>query len=384
MDIFTEENLKALADVHETAVSIYMPTFTKGAGLQQNPVRYRNLIADAENQLVLMGLRPTEAADFMLPAKRLQNDGAFWKNMSDGLAVFISKSFFQTYRLPQAFHPHSIASYQFQLKPILTMLSGDTRFYVLILNIKGPQFFECSRFSIKRIDPKLLPGGLDETLGFDTQEKNVQFSSKPAIIGNNPTTVFGYGRQTDKTKVNIANYFHRINDAVVKILGPSNAPLITAGLEYHNPIYHEANTYHNLLPESIQSNLEDAAEAGILHMAWPIVQPHFQETERKTIAFFQQLKGKNSTVATDDLLTIVQGAVNGRIETLFIADGRTHKWGCVNGSGQTIEMHEQLQPGDEDLLDFAAVNTILKGGSVYVLKQEQVQELAEAAAILRF
>lgn len=384
MELFTEDNLKKLAEQRGTSVSIYMPTFRAGADLQQNPIRYKNLIGEAEEQLVSLGYRPTDAADFLDPARRILQNGAFWKNMSDGLAVFVSGDILETYRLPYSFNQMAVGGYQFHLKPILGMLSGNTRFYVLVLSMNGPRLYEGSRFSLNRIQSDLLPGSLVDTLGFDNAEKQVQFASKPAITGDNPTTVFGYGRQTDKTKVNLLNYFHRVDDAVSKILANSYAPLITAGLEYHNPIYREANSYPYLIRESIQSNLEEASETDIHSHAWPVILPHLQETEDKAFSYFEQLRGEHSPVVTEDLKTIVQGALHGRIETLFIADGQTHRWGKFDAENQALILHEGKKPGDEDLLENAAINTYFKKGTVYVLKPEQIPASSEAAAILRY
>ena len=71
---------------------------------------------------------------------------------------------------------------------------------------------------LSQVESEKIPKSIDETLGFDTMEKDVQFASKPAVVGGNASTVFGYGRQTDKHKVNILNYFHRVNEAIADIL----------------------------------------------------------------------------------------------------------------------------------------------------------------------
>ncbi len=384
VDLFTEENLRQLADVQGRCVTIYMPTFRTGSDTQQNPIRYKNLVGEAEVQLVNMGLRHTDAAEFIYPARRLLTNGNFWMHMSDGLAVFLSENFLQVFRVPYSFNQLSLATDRFHFKPILGMLSGKTLFYVLTLNMSGPKLYAGNRFSIRRIHSDLLPKSMVETLGFDNKEKNTQFYSKPSGMGGNPPTVFGYGNQTDKTKQDLIHYFTTINNAVTKILADSNAPLITAGIDYHNPLYRGENSYPHLLEECIEKNLENAEESEIHRLAWPVVLPHFQKGEKKTFSFFEQLKGEHSPVATEDLKTIVQGSVNGRIETLFIADGSTHKWGFFEPSSQDITVHEQKEPGDEDLLETAAINTILKGGTVFVLKPEQIPATKEAAAVLRF
>lgn len=49
-----------------------------------------------------------------------------------------------------------------------------------------------------------------------------------------------------------------------------------------------------------------------------------------------------------------------------------------------VNLHPEPEPDDEDLLDFAAVYTLLNGGTVYALAPEDLPTSAPAAAIFRF
>jgi hypothetical protein len=80
---------------------------------------------------------------------------------------------------------------------------------------------------------------------------------------------------------------------------------------------------------------------------------------------------------------IVPAASDGRIETLFIAAGAQH-WGVFNLDSNEIELHAQMQPGDESLLDLAAVQSYLKGGIVYAVEPDKVPGGTTAAAVLRY
>ena len=80
---------------------------------------------------------------------------------------------------------------------------------------------------------------------------------------------------------------------------------------------------------------------------------------------------------------IVPAASDGRIETLFIAAGVQH-WGIFNPDTNEIDLHDQMESGDESLLDLAAVQTYLKGGTVYAVEPELVPGGTSAAAVLRY
>lgn len=385
MDIFTETDLNQIASIRNNhCISIFMPTFRTGTGLQQNPIRYKNLIGSAEEQLVSSGLKVTEASIILKSAKDLLKNDAFWHHPADGLVAFIAPGMMKIYRLPESFPQLAVVGNRFHLKPLISMLVGNTRFFILDLNVAGVRLFMGSRFMLTRIFSDKLPPGLDETLGFDTKEKDVQFSSKPAVVGENPSTVFGYGRQTDKRKVNILNYFHRVNDAIMEIFLNSNAPLVLAGVEYLHPIYRDANTYPYLIENGLPLDIQYLSEQQIHQKSWPLVEHLFNEIQSRDARYYKKLYGDHSPIAVNDLQTIVQGAHNGRINTLFITDGATRIWGKFIESEQKIDIHSSEIPGDEDLLDKAAIDTMLKGGTVYILEQQDMPDTTVAAAILRY
>jgi hypothetical protein len=47
-------------------------------------------------------------------------------------------------------------------------------------------------------------------------------------------------------------------------------------------------------------------------------------------------------------------------------------------------LHREVKPGDEDLLDFAAVHTLLNDRTVYAVEPEKVPDDASLAAVFRY
>jgi len=79
----------------------------------------------------------------------------------------------------------------------------------------------------------------------------------------------------------------------------------------------------------------------------------------------------------------VLAAHHGRVDVLFVALG-VQMWGNFDPSTNTVHVHQDSEPGDEDLLDLAAVQSILNGGTVYAVELEQVPEHAPLAAVFRY
>ncbi len=125
MNLLNTEELKNLmGKCGEACVSIYMPTHVKGLETQQDPIRLKNLVKQAEELLLQKGLRSPEVKAMVQPALDLVQDGLFWSHQSDGLAVFLSADHIAVYALPFKFEELAVVSDRFHLKPLLPLLSG--------------------------------------------------------------------------------------------------------------------------------------------------------------------------------------------------------------------------------------------------------------------
>ncbi len=152
MALFSINELKYLVDTPDSiCVSIYMPTIKLGAETQQNPIRFKNLIRAAEEQLIKNGLRPQDARDLLQPAQEL-DQYEFWQHQSDGLAIFISQDMFSYYCLPLNFEELVVVTDRFHLKPLLSLLTGDGQFHILALSQNQVRLFQGTRYSVNEIE----------------------------------------------------------------------------------------------------------------------------------------------------------------------------------------------------------------------------------------
>jgi hypothetical protein len=152
-------------------------------------------------------------------------------------------------------------------------------------------------------------------------------------------------------------------------------------VEYLLPIYREANSYPHLLEGGITGNPEELSAEELHARAWELVQPEFETGFNTAVTQFNQLQ--NTDQATIEVKDAALAAHYGRVDTLFVAVG-AQIWGRFDPDSATVEIHEQHQPGDEDLLDLAAIRTLINGGVVYAVAPEEVPGGAPLAAVLRY
>jgi hypothetical protein len=382
MDNLTTQDLQALMDSQPGwHVSLYLPTHRAGRETEQDRIRLKNLLSQAEKRLLDKGLRTPDVQKMLEPAERLPLDSDFWRRQSEGLAVFFTAKNLSAYRLPLPFEELVVVSDRYHLKPLLPFFSSDGQFYILALSQNQVRLLKGSRHTVDEIELENLPKSLVEALPFEQFEKQMQFhTGTPSGMGERAGVFHGHDPRDDE-KDKILRWFHKIDAELAHLLAEERAPVVLAGVEYLFSLYEEANSYPHLLAQGIKGNPDELKPAELHASAWPIVQPIFTQAQRKAAAQYQHLLGAGS--ATADVKEALLAAHHGRVETLFVALG-VQVWGAFDPAADTVEIHDQAQPGDLDLLDLAAAETLLKGGAVYAVEPAQVPDQGMLAAIFRY
>jgi hypothetical protein len=379
MDLFTRDDLKTLLEERPSPrVSLYLRTHRGGA--EEDPVRWRKHLAEAEERLARTGWRAADVKELLAPARRLLEDSMFWKNQSDGLAAFLAPSFLRLFRVPLAFQDEVVVSTQFSIIPLLPLLSGNGRFFVLALSQNAVRLLQGTRYGVSEVDLKGVPRNLAEALL--THEAKQPFSFYGRRAGEGPGSwggIFhGHGVGIDDTKEELLHYFQKIDRGLHPLLREEKAPLVLAAVDYLRPIYRQANTYAHLLEGGIKGNPGRLSSKELHDQAWPLIKALFEEAQQRAASQYRQLAGTGH--ASADLEVVVAAAYEGRVETLFVALDR-QVWGVFDPSTGRVEQHEQTLSGDVDLLDLAAAHTLAHGRTVYAVEPEQLPSGADMAAI---
>ncbi|OPZ28679.1 MAG: hypothetical protein BWZ01_01036 [Deltaproteobacteria bacterium ADurb.BinA179] len=387
MDRVAREELELLAgNVDEVCVSIYLPTHRAGMETQQGAIRLKNLLKKAEELRPLTSLRPAQMRALLEPAQNLITDTLFWQYQDEGLALFLSPEGMRSYRLPIRFDELVVVGRRFHVKPILPLLSADGRFFILAISRSRVRLLRCTRYRFDEVDLPSVPANISDALQIDEAGKELQFhtrTSPAAGAGRRQAIFHGHGAGEDEDKTNLLRYFHRIDRGLQEVLRDEHSPLVLAGVGYLFPIYREANTYQHLLDEGIEGNPDELSAAEIHGKAWEIVRPLFMKKQEEAAAKFERFSKTGNGQASNDLEKVVPAAYSGRVDTLFVAAG-AQRWGTFDPDSQRVELHEKPQAGDDDLLDLAAVQTFLNGGSVYTSDQGDIPGGSALAAVMRY
>lgn len=379
-----EEIQNLLQTPGRPCVSIYMPTIRAGAETQQNPIRLKNLLRRVQERLEETGMKDTDAAELMAPVRELLDDQAFWQQQADGLAIFRSPEVLKTFRLPTTLDENAVVETRFHLKPLFSLVNGDGRFYVLALSQQKIRLIAASRHGAEEVElgPD-VPTSLEEALG-DLSRGHTQLQQRPSGTGVSRAPIFhGHGTREDNIKAELVQYFNLADKALQKYMD-RDAPVVLAGVEYLLPRYKYTTEHPKVLEEGLTGNAELLSAEELRNAAWEIVEPYFQEDRRKATERYGDLSGSGR--ASSSYQDILPAAHDGRIDTLFVSRG-VRLWGSydVQKREAHLEEDQDIQRNhSEDLLDLAAVQTFLNGGTVYAVPQQEVPDGQAMAAIFRY
>lgn len=390
IDYLTLEDLRILAEKRaDYCISLYLPTQRKSKEIRQNPIRLKNLLGRAEQELVRLGLRQVDAARFIEPARALISEVPFWQRQSDGLALFISRAGMRQFRLPIPFEEMVVIGDRFHLKPVLALFNRDGRYYVLALSQNETRLFQCTRHSAFEIQVDGMPKNLADALKYDSVEQQIQFHTRTAGIkavgagarGRRPAMFHGQGGGTDDEKDWLIQYFLQVDKSLQKVLSHDQAPLVLASVDYLLPIYRGVNSYNYLMDKGIEGNPELLKPEELQKNAWTVVEPYFSRTQQEAVEKFNREFGTGH--ASNDIKAIVRAAANGRVDSLFVTTGK-QVWGFYNPRSEEVHVHEKEEAGDDDLLDVAAIQTVLNGGTVFAVKEDEIPGGSSIAANFRY
>ena len=386
MDTLTIQDLQKLVDLEdEQFISIYMPTYSSGVDIRQNPVRLKQLLRKAEAELYNLEMRKEEIEILLKPGTTLVSETRFWQNQSEGLALFIHSDGIEYFRLPISFKESMTISNKIYIKPLLPLFSGNGQFNILALSKNENRLFRCTRQNIVEIELKDGPENIyDMKVDDDPKTRLLLRISSPTqsngLIDNMVSQ--GQANENDYEKNKLTKYFRAIDKALLDTES-NNVPLILAGVDYLIPIYREKSNHPYIVKEFIKGNPENLSPEQIHEKAWKIVEPIFTKDQEKAKEMYNQYSGQRNNLYLNTLDDIIPAAYSGQVEFLFL-DNEIDKWGKFDHKENKIEIHEKENVNNEDLMEYVSILTLSRGGKVFAMDSQEIPDEKSIAAVLRY
>lgn len=305
-------NLKYLSDTKDGLyVSIYLPTHRIFSDVQQDKIRFKNLLSEAESVLQEKhDMKDTDA--FLGEAKRLQDDNMFWNHMADGLAVLINDQETNIFKLegnaPELVH----VGERFHLLPLMNEYEFLSDAYILDIAKDRFKLYHGDRESFEEIEtPDVYQNFTDL---FDDKDLQPGFHS----TGGSDTSFHSHSSASQTDERETEKYLRYVVNGLSDFFKEKKEPIILFGTtEVATQFGNMAEGRLNITkiveqPLNIQglSDLADKLKETLL--------PDYKRDVEKRIEELKNLIGADK--GSENTSRIINESEGGRIQTLFIGN----------------------------------------------------------------
>jgi hypothetical protein len=358
-------------------VSLYAPLHPASAEARQDPIRLKNLRNAATEQLTHFGLSTKQSQQLLQPLDVFFDGERPRPEHGRGVAVFLAPGIERTFFLASDVAEALFVDEQFHLRPLLPFLAEQDRFFVLALSQNAVRLLEgwSGGLVVREFDGL---HSFDQTTAVNHLERGDKVHEGPASSRDRlAAATKGPGKST----ADLRHFVREVAAAIDRRLHGQAAPLVLAAVDSMAQLWRQVSRYPHTIDALIQGNADYLSSAELHEKAWPLVQPVLEQ-ERHAAA--KRLRsGDNQPRYALDLPNVVAAAMHGRVDTLFV-DCSQPRWGRVDPANGSVEVHDRKQPGDADLIEVAATETLRRDGHVFPLRPDNGSPSAAAEALLRY
>ncbi|HLU26027.1 MAG TPA: hypothetical protein VKZ58_10030 [Longimicrobiales bacterium] len=360
-------------------ISIYLPTHRHHPENQQDPIRFRNQVKQAE-EMLRATLSSREVDALLAPFRELADRPYFWEHTFDGLAVLGAPGYFRVYRLQRPVPERTVVADSFHTKPLLRIVQSADRYQVLGLSLGAIRLFEGNRDALDEIElAEGVPRNMTEALGENVTEAHRMVTTRgPAT----PAAHHGYGSKKDEMDIDQERFFRAVDRAIlVHHSRPSGLPLILAALPEHHSRFRQSSHNPYLVEGAIDVHPDALSREELRARAWEVFQPRYLSRLAWLVESFGTAAAHG--YGTGDVADAARAAVNGRVGTLLLEAERVVPGRMDRETGR-IEYLEPGTPGADDLLDDIGEMVLARGGDVVIVPKERMPTDTGLAATYRY
>lgn len=298
------------------------------------------------------------------------------------IAVFRSPEVFRVAWVDEQVRSRAFIGPHFYIRPLLAELTRDKTFYILALSQRNVRLLRCTSRTSEEIP---LPAGIETN--YDAYMNTAKpdhvrdnRSSAGRDSGSSKGVMFGTGGEREDKDEYLTHFFGQIDHGVNERLRGKTEPVVLAGVEYEIALYRNINTYPHLATESVLG-APNSLKAGEMHAR--ALDAMLRCYENKVGSALAEYNHRAGGGATNRLKEAITAAHDGRVLTLLVSDS-LETTGYFDEITHTVKGRETGTSEDEDLINDAAVQTILHAGQVFVVPNGKMPNGAPLAAIFRY
>ncbi|HEX3684459.1 MAG TPA: hypothetical protein VHU83_18125 [Bryobacteraceae bacterium] len=377
----TARDLKTILAAEGPCLSAYLTLSTAppNQSAKANALEWKETLRALEPKLTRNGAAARELVESIRDW-----DGILQGREAQGrsIAVLRSPEVFRVTWIEEAVKSRAEIGPHFYIRPLLPDLTRDKAFYILALSQKDVRLLRCTARTSEEVPfPQHVAASFDAYMNTEKPDHLTEGRSSPGPgAGSSKGVMFTVSSEREDKAEYLAHFYRQIDRGVEEVLRGKNEPVVLAGVEYELALYRSLNSNLHLARESVQG-APNSLKSGEMHAR--ALDAMSRCYEKKVDEALAQYNHKVGAGASNRLKDVVTAAHDGRVLTLLVSDS-LETTGVFDESTHTVKGRETGGSEDEDLINDAAVQTILHAGQVFVVSNSKMPNGAPLAAIFRF
>jgi len=302
-------------------VSLLLPTHRSAPKNFQDPVRLKNMIKEAAQQLDTK-LSHHDAAPVIEKLTELI-ESIDLEHVLDGMAVFVNADIAVKVDLPFEPEERIVVNDHFVIRDLVRTLNRFARYYVLILSEKKT---------------RLLLGTTDHLVEHRGSRKNRDSQDDFYMVdtgrgGESRTHDGEIIKHAQKLDEYHRQFFRKVDNALGQHLKEESLPVVVVGTDRYLAFFKEVGKHGNNVIGNIHGTHDHTHLPELTSLVWPVVQEYMKSERKNMLEKLDNAVGKHKFAAGlgDVWRKAQEGAVHillvedGYFEKAILEDGSTHK-----------------------------------------------------------
>lgn len=358
-------------------ISVFLPVHALPSEAQQDPIRLRNLLRDAD-ALLATSHPDVDARTMLAGAREIAEHRTPWFESDGTLILLIEEGSTRSIHVDVTVDEEVVVSDRFALRPLLMSAGRDSRFHILALDLHRFELFDGTRGTLRRMAlPDSAPSTIETALGDQLTDRFTTFGSYGKGSGSTPM-FHGQGSRKDETDTDAVRFFRSVDRWVSEhVSEPLGIPLILATLPEHRSEFMRVARNRMLLEESIETDPWALGSDELADRAIGLLDDDRHAAVMEELEGFGDFRSRGS--ASSDPAEIARAAVEGRVSRLLIDPSARLN---ARFDTQTGALEEDADA--PDVFDAIGIEVLAKGGDVEFTRQSTIEEPSGVVAFYRY
>ena len=385
----TLKDLKPMLSANGPCLSVYMPLSNASReGLnpyaKQNELHWKECLRILEDKLAQFGASGRELVDSVRNWEMVAPESVEKGTAPErSIAVFRSPDVFKVALLDQEVTDRAVLGPHFYIRPLLAELVKDRSFYLLALSSKNTRLLRCTMHTAEEVPfPSSIKTDFEEWMNQAKPDHTAVYNAMTAAAqgGSGPSALAPKGSDQDSKNEYLSHYFKQIDSGINEVLRGKTEPLVLCAVEYEIPIYREVSSYQHLASEEVRG-APNSLKSGEMHArAIDALERSYTTKVDEALAEWNHRVGGGASSRFKDVVT---AAHEGRVLTMLVSDSY-EQTGVFDEETHRVRGRETRSREDEDLVNDAAVQTVLHAGNVLVVPHHKMPNGNVLAATFRY